>query len=248
MKSEVVPVKNVMRLAAAGEALIKRAPGMPGIGLVHGETGYGKTTAMDWYANKVNAVYVRARATWTPKSMLGAIAKELRLPPKGSCDDTMEAIIERLCFARRPVFVDEADYIVDSKKMTESLRDLHDNALVPVILIGMGQIEEKLAARKQFTGRVMQNVQFHPLDIADTRKVADSLCEVGIRDDLLAQIHSDANGACRNIVVSLAEAERIGKARGLRDVGVADLGRRGKLFTGEAPKPSGNVVAMQGAQ
>ena len=237
MKSEVVPVKNVMRLSAAGESLIQRASGVPGIGLVHGETGYGKTTAMDWYANRCNAVYVRAMATWTPSYMLRAIARELGVETRGSNADMVGTIVERLAFAQRPVFVDEADYIVDSKRMTESLRDLHDMALVPVVLIGMGDIERKLSHRKQFTRRILQSVQFHPLDIEDARRITDALCEVEIADDLLSKIHSDANGACGTIIVQLAGAERIAKARGMGRLTLPDLGKHGRLFTGDAPAP-----------
>src|SRR5699024_11974997 len=45
--------------------------GMPGMGLVHGETGTGKTTALTWLRNRphVNAVYVRALALWTPSDI-----------------------------------------------------------------------------------------------------------------------------------------------------------------------------------
>ena len=238
MRSETLPVKNVLRLSTAGEQLVKRASGVPAIGVIYGATGYGKTTAVDWYCNKTQAVYVRARASWTPASMVGSIAKELRLPPGGSCDNLVEKIIERLSFSNRPLFIDEADYVVDSKKMTEMLRDIHDVATVPVVLIGMAKILQKLQAREQFTGRILKSVEFFPLDMDDARKVA-KLCEVEIREDLLVKVHADAKGACRNIIVSLSEAERIAQARGLNAIGLAELGGKAtKLFTGAAPAPA----------
>lgn len=246
MRSKIVPVKNVMALAAAGEALIKRAPGMPGMGLVHGETGYGKTTAITWYFNRCNGVYVRAMACWTPAAMLGAILKGLGSSPRGSCAQMMQDIIEKLALSNRPLFVDEADYLVDSKRMTESLRDLHDMATVPVVLIGMGDIDDKLSHRKQLTGRVMQNVCFQPLDLEDARAVAEALCEVKVRDDLLQRIHATARGAVRNIVVSLGNVERAAKARGMGEIGAAEWGKADNFFTGEAPVA--NVTPLRAAR
>src|SRR5882672_11477857 len=111
MKSKIVLVKNVARLSDAGEALMRRAPGMPGMGLVSGETGYGKTTAISWYANRANAVYVRAWATWTPAAMMDAILRELGRAARGSCAQMMRDIIEALALSGRSLFIDEADYI-----------------------------------------------------------------------------------------------------------------------------------------
>ncbi|WP_421793421.1 AAA family ATPase [Hydrocarboniphaga effusa] len=236
MHSMCVGVKNVMRLSAAGTSLSKRSPGMPGIGLIHGPTGYGKTKSVDWYANKTKAHYVRAWASWTPAGMLGDICKELTLPAGGSLHAMSTRIVERLTFSQKALFIDEADYVVDSKRMRDITRDLHDMSGVPIVLIGMDEIEQKLACSPQFTGRVSQNVKFEPLDLADARKIADTLCEVQIADDLLRKIFTDANGACRNIIVSLGEAENIGKSRALKSVALADLGNNVKLFTGAAPQ------------
>lgn len=239
MKPKIVLVNNVARLAEAGEALIRRAPGMPGMGLVHGETGYGKTTAITWYGNRCNAVYVRAWATWTPAAMLGAILRELGRDPKGSCAQMMGEIIEALALSNRPLFVDEADYLVDSKRMSESLRDIHDMATVPVVLIGMGGIDQRLAHRKQLTGRVMQDVRFAPLGEGDAAKLAAELADVKIHADLLAALNRQAAGSVRLLVVGLARIEQYAKSRGIKSIGAGDWGRR-KFFTGEAPDSNGS--------
>ena len=63
MKYAIAPVKNVVRLSQAGDALNNRALGMPGMGLIWGPTGYGKTTAATWFINRCDGVYVRAMAT-----------------------------------------------------------------------------------------------------------------------------------------------------------------------------------------
>ncbi len=234
MKSKIVLVNNVARLAEAGEALLHRAPGMPGMGLVHGETGYGKTTAVTWYVNRCNGVYVRAWATWTPSAMFSAILHELGRTARGSCAQMMGDIIEALALSGRPLFVDEADYVVDSKRMCESLRDLHDMATVPVIMIGMGGIDQRLAHRKQLTGRVLADVRFHPLEEADAQKIASELCEVQIAPDLVAELTRKAAGSVRLTVVGLERIERWAKSQGASRVGLQAWGKRA-FFTGEAP-------------
>ena len=45
MRYAIVQTENIMRLHEASTALMQREPGMPGMGLVHGDTGYGKSTA-----------------------------------------------------------------------------------------------------------------------------------------------------------------------------------------------------------
>jgi len=249
MKSKITLTKNVARLVEAGEALIRRPAGMPGMGLVHGETGYGKTTAITWHGNRCNAVYVRAMATWTPAAMLGSILSELGRNARGSCAQMMDEIIEALAMSGRPLYVDEADYLVDSKRMSESLRDIHDMATVPVVLVGMGGIDQRLAHRKQLTGRVMQDTRFEPLDIEDTAKIAEDLVEgLDVGPDLLAHLHQEAKGSTRLIVVGLARIEQNARNRGMDAIALSDWGKRA-LFTGNAPTaPAGKVAALRGAR
>lgn len=245
MLSKIVPVKNVARLNDAGEALRRRPAGMPGMGLVHGETGYGKTTAVTWYANRCNAVYVRALACWTPAAMLTAIARDLRIQPRGSCAAMMNDIIEALSLSNRPLFVDEADYIIDSKRMTESLRDLHDMTTVPVVLIGMGGIDQRLSHRKQLTGRVMQDVHFQPCDLDDARNVAASLCEVRIADDLLERLHRQTAGSVRLLVVGLSRIEQHARSQGSSSINAAAWGKKDDFFTGDAPTTPAKLQAVK---
>lgn len=246
MKERIVPVKNITRLAESIDVLINRAPGLPGMGLIHGETGYGKTTAVTWQIIQVHGVYLRAMATWTPAAMLAALLFELDRAPRGGCNQMMIDLIEVLRRSKRPIFIDEADYLIDSKRMTEALRDLHDMTKVPVILIGMGGIDQRLSHRKQLTGRLLQDVRFEPADEHDVRLLANSLCEVTVRDDLLARVAARSGGGIRQVVVALARIEQLAKACGLREIGSAEWGKSEAFFTGEAPQvmAAGRVTAL----
>lgn len=230
MRSKIVPVANVMRLSAASDALLNREPGMPGMGLIYGHTGLGKTTAVTWLITRNNGVYVRALSTTTPSSLLRTIARELDLEPRRSNVETVEAIVQRLAETGRPLFVDEADYLVSSTRLVETLRDIHDLATVPVVLIGMAGIQRRLRSREQLTGRIAQWVEFAPASMDDLRLLATQLMEVSLADDLLARLHEASRGSMRLAVVGMGHIEALGKSKGLPTVALADW-PRGKNFS-----------------
>jgi len=232
MRAKILDVKNVMRLRVAGNALLGRAYGMPGMGLVYGPTGAGKTTAITWYINQCNGVYVRAWAVWSPSAMLEAISSELDLPKQRSLAAMAAAIVRKLEETGRPLFIDEADYVIDNKKMVETLRDLHDMATVPVILIGMEGIHRKIQQRKQVSGRLAQWVRFEPCDVEDARTLADGLCEIIVDDDLLETLHKKTRGLARNITVGLSRIETRGKKLGKDRMTLADWPKGEPFYVG----------------
>jgi DNA transposition AAA+ family ATPase len=222
MRNQIAKVKNISSLWQAGQALRSRSVGVPGIGLVWGATGYGKTTAAAWFANEVNAVYVRAFATWTPTAMLGAICRELSAQPMARCSTMIDFIVEQLTTRGRPLFVDEADYLVGNKKLLETLRDLHDMATTPLILIGMADFRRKVVHREQLAGRIAQWVNFRPADIADARTLTEAVCEVDVADDLLEELHCASRGSMRDMIVGLDRVERWAKRQGKAKVASKD--------------------------
>jgi DNA transposition AAA+ family ATPase len=239
MKARTLPVKNVSRLKAAGDALISRPLGLPGMGLIWGPTGYGKTTAAAWFIAQIHGVYVRAMRLWSPKGLLNAIARELDLDTKGMNNGEMvETIIQRLAETGRPLFIDEADYIVESRRLTDTLRDIHDMSTCPVILIGMHGIERRIRNNEQFTGRIAQWVPFEGADMEDARMLADGLCEVAVEDGLLERLHQDAtpkngNGAeVRRLVVGLTNIEGYARRRGIDSMRLDDWPKGASFFLG----------------
>lgn len=216
MKHKVVPVNNLARLAEAGEALITRHPGEPGMGLIWGPTGYGKSTGSAWFMNQVDGIYVRANQLWTPSAMLRALCQELDLPEHPHCSKMLDAVIRALAEDPRAVFIDEADYVVASRKLVETLRDIHDLTTVPIVLIGEENLKKKLAANKRLLGRVAQWVAFQRATIKDARKLADELCEVGVADDLVERVHAETEGEIRLIVIGLRKIEDWCKQRGIK--------------------------------
>jgi len=242
MRSKIVPVKNIARLSTAAKALTTRAPGAPGLGLVDGLAGVGKSKAIAWLTNRIDfpSIFLRAMAVSTPASMLSQICDELRVRPGGSNAAMVKNIAEKLVQleeqnkAPHSIFLDEADYIVDNKRLINTFRDIHDMTGVPVVLIGELGIEARLQHMHRMTSRIAEHVTFQPLDMQDSVLVARELCEVTLAEDLVAHVHASTGGNIRMTVVALGRIEQLAKAQGLQKVTLADWGNKRALFTGEA--------------
>lgn len=235
MRNKMAIVKNVVKLRTAYDALAARDPGIPGMGLVHGFTGSGKTTAIAWLVNQINGIFVRATATWTPSAMLGSIMKELGAAPlhRGSAA-MVNHIVAQLPMSASSLFVDEADYLFSNLKMLDTLRDIHDLTGCPVILIGMEGIERRLTHRLQLARRISQWVEFLPLDVEDARILADTLCEVDIQGDLLERVHQETSGSIGLMVVGMSRIEALAKANGWKVID-NDLWADRRLFLSAPP-------------
>lgn len=240
MRNTLAPIKNVAALQVAFETLASRDMGVPGMGLVHGYTGAGKTTAITWMVNQTRGVYVRATSGWTPSSMLAKIMSELGAEPMARRAAMLDWIAEHLTSTQRPLFVDEADYLTGAahKPMLESLRDIHDLSGVPVLLVGMEGIDKRLVTNKQLARRISAWVEFLPSDMDDARVLAKTACEVAIDEELLRRLRAEAKGSIGLMVVGLSRIEALAKANRWAEVTADQWGER-KLFMGGAPRVEG---------
>ncbi|HEY9850500.1 MAG TPA: ATP-binding protein [Leptolyngbyaceae cyanobacterium] len=106
MKDVLIIVNNLMKLSSAFAFPALRDVSTPGIGLVSGETGYGKTKAVAWLSNQVNGVFVKALATDTPTTMLNKILTKLGYSTKvNRISVLIESVIEHLELTKRPLFI-----------------------------------------------------------------------------------------------------------------------------------------------
>lgn len=227
--------KNVRRFLAAVRELSQRGPGLEGMGLLGGEPGEGKTTTLAYVSNLVNGVYVRANACWTVTAMLAEISHELGLPRQRLKHPMINGIIGAMLVEPRPIFVDEADYLLRSFDMLDTLRDIYD--MVPgacVILVGMEELAAKVRANGRFARRVTQWVEFSGLDAADAVTLAATVCEVEVGRDLVEHLHRETRGNVGRMVVGLTRIESLGKANGLASVDLAAWGDRQLFFDQQA--------------
>lgn len=226
MLKTVAPVKNVMALQDILDSLSNRGFGVPGIGLVHGRSGLGKTTAVTYLFNQINGIYVSLRTTDTATSLLSRIMDELGAQPLTRVSKMVDFIIEQMSIHERALFIDEADYLMGDVRMLETVRDLYDATNVPVVLVGMDQIARRISTRKQFYNRISEWAEFRPADIDDVTVMAETLLkpEIRIDEELLDKLRMAASGELRRITIGLKRIEKLADVNDLDFVTVADWG------------------------
>lgn len=235
MRNKLVSNKNVIMLNGVMTELWERPTAVPGIAVVVGATGTGKTTALANAICSHNAIFVRADAVTTVASLLDSICFELGIDYRQRNADKLRAIRAALREAPRPIFVDEADYLTRDQRMLDTLRDIFDTTGVPVVLIGMEGITRRLKRYPQFERRISQCVEFRPCDMEDTALMIRDLCEVDVSRDLIERVFVQTKGSVGLIVVAIAHIEAF--ARGHRWAAITNIqwGDR-PLFLGDRPR------------
>jgi DNA transposition AAA+ family ATPase len=219
LKNIIVPTNNLSLLGSAYERLAESSLDSPKFGLIKGTAGYGKSTGLTWLSTRCNGVSVVASPLWTPREMLKNILDEIGIPAAGSNQAMVAAIVTHLGMSGRPLFIDDTDYIFDCTnsptRIIETFRYIHDQAGVPVLLVGMDKIDRKIARREQLSSRIKEVVEFTPMNDRDARTVADALLtDVHCDDELLGDLLGASRGGIRRFQIGLSQIGRVARQRG----------------------------------
>ncbi|RJF70902.1 AAA family ATPase [Rhodopseudomonas palustris] len=233
-----VAIKNVAAFMAMTMKVVHRAPHLPGFGVCHAPSGYGKTWASIFAQNKTNAIRVEVGDSWTRRTLLAKILGEFG----ESCTkrETVSELADRAINAlgedpRRPLLVDEADRLVD-RGLIEILRELQESSGAPVILIGEEKLPAKLLTVERVHNRVLDWFPAQPCDLDDTRELAKAFApKLKIADDLLDAIRVQSGGRARRIVTNLEEAKDIARNTNLSTIDLSAWGAH-RFHTGEPPQ------------
>lgn len=210
-------------------------PSLPRIGLLYGPSGYGKSVAMAFTAQRTEAAYLEAKSIWTQLSLLEAIAAELGIVDLArSAPRILQQVIDQLNLAPRGLIIDEMDHLV-KKQHVEIIRDIHDSTGVPILLVGEEKLPARLKAWERFHNRILVQTPAQPATADDARKLRDHYCpRVEIADDLVAAIVKACSGVTRRIVTNLVKAERMGVEEGQPSIDLAWWSER-PFDTGDVP-------------
>lgn len=222
MRIRICATANYKAGLSALVAAMARDAGIPGIILVHGTAGFGKTCVMGNLAIKSSALFLTASPLWKPRWMLSDVIRELGGQAPYSTQSRYEFIVGDLRKNPRPVFIDEADVIAKSELLVETLRAIHDQTAAPIVLIGMEQFKRHAAMRPQLNRRIIKEVEFKPSTFHDSRLMALELAEVQIADDLVEALHRKSRGSAGLFVKDLAAVEGFCRRRGLNNLALAD--------------------------
>jgi len=214
MKREFVRTKNVKNFSTLMEKLKNIPPNLPKMVLVYGEHGLGKTQTIMWWVNRNDAVYVRACQNMTSRWLLSEIAEELGEKAFWNTQDTFEIVERNLKQNPKIIIVDEIDYLID-KNSVETLRDIHDRTDCPIVLVGMGAVDKKLARYKHLIDRFYGTMKFEHFDKNDIKQIIEQLSEVEFTEDAMEHLASKTN-QFRQIVKLLDKIEKLSKTNGIK--------------------------------
>lgn len=229
------PLANVGLCLGALKGAMTRPIHLPGLVVMYGPSGLGKSTAASVAATQLHAYYVEVKSSWTKKAFYESILKEMGIVPAKTIYAMEGQVTGQLAASGRPLIVDEADYLV-SKGSIEVIRDIYEGSNAAILLIGEENLSSNLERWERIHNRVLEWVPAQYADIDDAKALRAMYCKkVEIADDLLEHVHSVSKGVARRICVNLERVEQGALAAGKRVMDKATWGDR-PLSTGESPK------------
>ena len=217
MRKVFVKTKNVKQFISMVGNLQNRAEGVPGMALVYGEPGLGKTQTINWWALKNDAILVRCTQLMSARWLLTEILDEMGEIASSRISDCFNLIIKNLITNPQILIIDEIDYLTIDTKIVETLRDIHDKTNIPIILVGMTNAKSRLKRYKHLYDRLSEIVKFEPFSKQDIAEIIRELSEVAFTDCALRYVISNIN-RFRQLVKIINKAEAIAKANGLTSI------------------------------
>lgn len=235
----IAPLRNVTILTNLVTKLVNRDRGLPGMGCFSGPSGYGKSVAVMYVANKCRAYGVQANSDWTRKHLCKVILREMGMAAVGTIPEMIEAIGRELGASKRPLIIDEADALV-AKGLIETVRSIYEESGGTGVIILVG--EEMLPLSLERWERVHSRMQIgmelaQPCSLDDCRHLAKIRCAgIAVADDLMDALCSAADGSARRAVGNLSDVRHSAQAADLHEIDLKQfLAHGGKFSTGKSP-------------
>jgi len=235
----IAPLRNVTILTDLTTKLVNRDPGLPGMGCFAGPSGYGKSVAVMYVANKCRAYSVQANTDWTRKHLCKTILREMGVPASGTIPELIETIGRELGASRRPLIIDEADALV-AKGLIETVRSIYEETggTGVIILVGEELLPHSLERWERVHSRMQIGMELaQPCSISDARHLATGRCAgISVSDDLMEAMHREADGSARRVVGILSDIRQIALDAGLEAITLEQfLALGGRFNTGKSP-------------
>ena len=192
--------------------------------LVTGPAGFGKSQTVDQWAVQNGAAYLRAKVEWTPRYFMTELAETLKIDSRGRAKEIFARIAGVLGGQQIPLVIDEVEHCLrDSAQVLEAVRDLSDLTEVMVILVGMEQVQAKIARHAQISSRIAKVIEFAPATPDDVTEFCKQLAEVEIEASLVTEIYRQSGGRVREILNAIATVEQTAARNGKKSVSFQDM-------------------------
>jgi len=217
MKNVFVKTKNVKNFVSLMDNLQKLPPNIPKLALVFGEHGLGKTNAIIWWATRNDAIYVRANNEMTQNALLKSIVEELGERSYYMMQENYRLILKHLKQNPQIIIIDEVDYLIGNKNVIEVLRDIQDNTGTPIVLVGMGLIDKKIARFKHFDDRLYMKLKFEHFNSDDITEILEQLTDLKFSGDAIAYLSTRTN-QFRQLVKLLDKLEKLANTNQIEEL------------------------------
>lgn len=236
-RDDVAPIATLDLVAAVLERLAGRNGALPGLGVLHGPAGWGKSFCANALANEHRGYYVRMLSAWRGKTLLIKILEEMGIMrAAGTVPQLLDQVAEQLRSSRRPLIIDEFDHCAKSDAMVELVRDIYEASQSAILLIGEEGLPRKLEHWERFHSRVLAWAAAQPVCADDAGKLAGIYCHgVRVSDDLTAHLVDIAKGSVRRVCVNLTLIQERCLTEGLDEMNLARWGEQ-PFYTGRSPE------------
>jgi len=189
---------------------------MVGLGLIYGLPGLGKTTYAQRMAFQRGYIYLRLEATTTPKSfavdLITALYQRFNLGynvPYGTTNNLFKLSLQILEEQEDMVIViDEIDYAFKHEKLLGAIRDIVDETLTVVILVGMQNAKDRLSQiNEYYFDRCNSFYEFKPVCRKDIKILAKEVLDVEVTEKIVDLIHESAKGNLRKAMKMMHSIE-----------------------------------------
>ena len=153
----------------------------------------------------------------TGRWLLEEMIKELDEIPRFLTSDNFNIVVKKLKQNPQVIFIDEIDYLMNNYKTIETLRDIHDETVCPIIFIGMGLANRKLERYKHLYDRFSEILKFETFGVNDLSQIINQLSEITFTPDAIEYIHTKYN-RFRQIVQLINQMEIFTKDNNLVEI------------------------------
>jgi DNA transposition AAA+ family ATPase len=213
MRDKIVIIESFAAAAAAVAAATQRGKRSDLLVLLHGKWGHGKTTFIEWFHAHNLCFYARALAAWSRSVnwMVEDLLRAYRVEASGRLKRDLRELVQVMKKHGAPLFIDEAQRLCARQVLIETVRDLHDLARVPIVLVGQENIVNLLHRQDlgQVFSRITEIVEFRELSVSDVQQVAKELCDLGCADNVASFIHTTTLGDFRLLNMLLGKIEEL---------------------------------------
>lgn len=232
----VASIATLDLVATALEKLVGRNGDLPGLGVLYGPAGWGKSFCANTIANRERGYFVQMKSAWRGKALLEKIIFEMGMRAKGTVAQLLDQVCTQLAASRRPLIIDEFDHCTKSDALIEIVRDIYEGSRAAILLIGEEGLPHTLERWERFHSRVLSWVPAQPVTLDDAIKLASIYCpDISVGDDVVAHLVQIAGGSVRRVSVNLTLVHGHCMTMGLSSIDLNTWGDQ-PFYTGRSPE------------